>query len=500
MNLQRPEIRAIAPYAPAFLLLAYLLLALGSMSGEHPWGDDWAQYLLHAQNLIEGRSYSDIGYLFNPDAPNVGPPSYPPGLPVLLAPVLAVFGVNVVMLKLACFACIVLALPFLYRALSLAFGAVVAAVTVVLFALHDQLWSYRDFIASEPAYILFSVLALWYATRTEDAGPRASLATGTVLGILVYATVACRSIGISLFLALLVYGWAQRRRLGWFTGLCAAFALLMVLQNLLIIMPPTYANELKAPTAGLLVQNLRGYWMALASYVRQPLGLSQAAAAVVLALAATGAWSACTRREADPPAGGLRALAAGVPLVLWYLGAYSSALILAAIAANDRYLLPVLPFVIALAAAGVEVVARRVPRSRRYALPLAVALGVYYLALHVSAPRLRADQIATCESCRELYAFAQAHTPPGTVIAFAKPRAMALLTGRPAWMWSPDYSAGELRQKLNAVGAKVIVMVAPGNELAEKYPAQLEIAALAREPGSKIVFQNRMFTAIRLAE
>jgi hypothetical protein len=77
---------------------------------------------------------------------------------------------------------------------------------------------------------------------------------------------------------------------------------------------------------------------------------------------------------------------------------------------------------------------------------------------------------------------------------------MALLAGRPAWRWSPDYSAGELRQKLNAVGAKMIVTVAPGNELAEKYPAQLEFAALAREPGSKVVFQNRMFTAIRLAE
>lgn len=57
-----------------------------------PNGGDWAQYMSHARALAEGRPYGEIGYLFSPAAWIVGPPIYPPGLPILLAPAIAIFG------------------------------------------------------------------------------------------------------------------------------------------------------------------------------------------------------------------------------------------------------------------------------------------------------------------------------------------------------------------------------------------------------------------------
>lgn len=57
-----------------------------------PSGGDWAQYMSHAKALVEGRPYGDIGYLFSPYAWTIGPPVYPPGLPLLLAPSLALIG------------------------------------------------------------------------------------------------------------------------------------------------------------------------------------------------------------------------------------------------------------------------------------------------------------------------------------------------------------------------------------------------------------------------
>lgn len=53
---------------------------------------DHAQYVLHALALLDGRSYADIGYLYDPAVWWVGPPAYPPGFPLTLVPVIAAFG------------------------------------------------------------------------------------------------------------------------------------------------------------------------------------------------------------------------------------------------------------------------------------------------------------------------------------------------------------------------------------------------------------------------
>src|SRR5215218_8467038 len=66
------------------LLITYFVLAIVTMDGGHAWGDDWAQYILHARNLLTGAPYGETGYIFNPDNPSVGPSTYPPGVPFLL--------------------------------------------------------------------------------------------------------------------------------------------------------------------------------------------------------------------------------------------------------------------------------------------------------------------------------------------------------------------------------------------------------------------------------
>jgi hypothetical protein len=52
--------------------------------------DDWAQTLMHAEALVEGRPYGDVGYI----ATNLdlAPPRQPPGLPVLVATVTTLTG------------------------------------------------------------------------------------------------------------------------------------------------------------------------------------------------------------------------------------------------------------------------------------------------------------------------------------------------------------------------------------------------------------------------
>jgi hypothetical protein len=60
---------------------------------------DYAHYLLHAKALAEGRPYGDTGYIYTRLNFIIGPALQPPGWPVLLTPVVALFGLHWGVLK-----------------------------------------------------------------------------------------------------------------------------------------------------------------------------------------------------------------------------------------------------------------------------------------------------------------------------------------------------------------------------------------------------------------
>lgn len=73
-----------------FCALAARLLPHGSL----PLDGDYAQYLLHARALLEGRPYIETGYLYTPQA-GEGPVAYPPGLSYTLYALFSVLGTRV---------------------------------------------------------------------------------------------------------------------------------------------------------------------------------------------------------------------------------------------------------------------------------------------------------------------------------------------------------------------------------------------------------------------
>jgi hypothetical protein len=89
---------ALAPLVALAIVGATFLLTL--RPGQD-WriGDDFAQYILHARNIAEGRAYASTGYIYNPDLAVIGPPAYPPVLPLVLAPLWAWFGLDLQAMK-----------------------------------------------------------------------------------------------------------------------------------------------------------------------------------------------------------------------------------------------------------------------------------------------------------------------------------------------------------------------------------------------------------------
>ena len=75
----------------AAVLLLIFLLHYDTIRPGLDWGDDFAIYLSHALNITRLHPYADTGYIVNPYFPSYAPQAYPPGFPLLLAPLLMLF-------------------------------------------------------------------------------------------------------------------------------------------------------------------------------------------------------------------------------------------------------------------------------------------------------------------------------------------------------------------------------------------------------------------------
>ncbi len=78
------------------LLLASIPLFFLNMHNSHSGGgDDYAQYIKEAQNIAAGKPYYLSNYVFNAWNNCYSPPQYPPGFPLLLAPVVKLWGIEI---------------------------------------------------------------------------------------------------------------------------------------------------------------------------------------------------------------------------------------------------------------------------------------------------------------------------------------------------------------------------------------------------------------------
>lgn len=171
-----------------FLGLSALLVTptLGDMGG------DSAQYLALAEGLAKGEGYRDA-YL--PGAPLHG--HFPPGLPILLLPVVGLFGAQAWLaskILLLLMAALGLALAFLY--LEKRFGSRVALASLILTASSGSVLTTSVRIQSEMPYLLVAFLCL---LLLENQNRKAAL-------IAAWASAAIRLTGLATCMAWAIPG------------------------------------------------------------------------------------------------------------------------------------------------------------------------------------------------------------------------------------------------------------------------------------------------------
>ena len=156
--------------------------------------DDNAEYIVLARSILQGRW---MQFINQPDSPRAE--RYAFGLPLLLAGIEALAPGNMLAMKVFVLVLFVFAMPVVYLLLRRALPGAFALAATILTLLDPCLLPFSHQVMSEVPYLLASLLALICLERAEEpaeAGRVRYLVAGALLAV---AATTIRVIGLSLF-------------------------------------------------------------------------------------------------------------------------------------------------------------------------------------------------------------------------------------------------------------------------------------------------------------
>jgi hypothetical protein len=443
-------------FAPAAALAFVGIFFVLTLRPGQDWtlGDDFAQYILHARNIAEGRAYASTGYIYNPDLAVVGPPAYPPVLPLALAPVWALFGLNLQAMKVLMVVFFVSGLGLASELMRPALGPLERAAIVLIVGLNPYFWDFKDAILSDLPFMFFAFAALMVARQTHQRYSRAPLPLAACLGGAMYLAYGTRVAGLALVLTVIAFDLVTLRRLRRATLVASGvFAVLAGAQQLWIPGVDAYLQQLAFDPAGLaplLLGNARalgaGFGSLWTAGPSTPLGLVALLAAGTLL--ARGYLLQLRHR--------------GLSIVEVFPPAYLAIILAWPHGQELRFLIPVVPFAVYYGWLGL----RSLPiphrlRIRMLRRPLFGALVgavlLAYAARYASFDYGPLRSGVAAPDTQALFAFVRDQTSPADVIVFRRARALALFTGRAAGPYAPGPRRRDAWTYLRDVGARYVV-------------------------------------------
>ncbi|MBI4420549.1 MAG: hypothetical protein HY560_06955 [Gemmatimonadetes bacterium] len=458
----------------------------------HEWGDDWSMYVAHARNLARGTPYAETGYTYNPHDPAVGPRVYPPGFPVLLAPVVKGYGVNLRAMKVLLAAFFVASLLLIPPMIRGALPSPLAPALVLVVGLNPFFWDFKDQIMSDVPFLflaLLSLLAFRRAVAADEFGAtyRRRITLAASAGLAAYAAYLTRVPGVVLLATFVAHDLVRHRTIRATSAVATAvFALFATAQYVLGFRDGSYLDQ-GTPSLGVVLEHARDYLRSLSAlwdngysdWVRKVAFLG------VAALAITG-----YRRAISPRPGVLELF----PLLY-------AAVILGWNSFQDtRFLIPVIPFFMFYALLGARAIDENIGRRwKQRHLAFAAVVGISLLSYVARYSTLEFGPIGSGverPESAELFAFVRQETGPEDVVLFSKPRALALYTGRRASV--PHYPSDPcaLWAYIREIGATYVITGPTGSHI-----QSLRLAAFVERfrDGFQEVMRNRDFAVLRVA-
>ncbi|MFI5219217.1 MAG: ArnT family glycosyltransferase [Bacteroidia bacterium] len=186
----------------AYLIILFvlsLLLFFINIKDSHDWGDDFAQYIHRAKNLVEGIPQQQTGYVFNEHYPIYSPPAFTMGFPLLLSPVYYFYGNNLVAFNYFMSFILALIIIFTYVFLCRYMKPVYAFFISTALLFNPLLINFKTEILSDLPFTLFLLLCILVYYHEKHNWIKV-----VFLGLLAGFLISIRSVGFSFLAALFI--------------------------------------------------------------------------------------------------------------------------------------------------------------------------------------------------------------------------------------------------------------------------------------------------------
>lgn len=430
-----------------FLLAIIAVFYLLTLRPGHVWGDDFAMYIHHAQNIVERHPYADTGYIYNAAIPVYGPRAYPPVFPLLLAPLYKLFGLNLMPMKVEQILFFVITLAAVFALWHRDLGTEYALALIAILGFSPVFWAAKDSVLSDLPFLLF----FYSAAALVRGGPRDGKRWwlwAALVGTILYVALGTRTAGIALLPGLVLYDVLRYRRITRFTGValavCATFALMQ--NHFLKPIPAGYLEQVRLITWHTVLLNIVAYSRALAGFwtasVRN--AFSFAVLAIVALLTLAGIFF--PRRR-------------GFTIVEAFLVPYLFVILLWPFSAGIRIAFPFVPWIVFLALTGLrEFTARIAPRySTAATCGLLLLVSVPFIQAYVAMDFGPIRQNTSLPEFTQLCQAVRQQTSPDDVLIYYRARALSLYTARPASTYNFHGTQSELMQYSQKIHAAYII-------------------------------------------
>jgi hypothetical protein len=499
------------------LLGVTALLLYGTLNNGHSWAGDFAAYVMQAESILKGTSASYVAensFAMEQSSSRIGPDAYPWGYPALLAPVYAVFGLNMIALKSIGILSFLLFLLVLWTGFRRYHSSLWLLCLVAIFALNPTFLEFSNTVYSDMAFLLFSTssVVLMGAVVVDDHRLTASrLRDNILLGAAITCAYLIRPNGILLLLTL---GVTQLVALGrspepgtqtgstsirdrpsvgalsgrtpWVSLTPFAFFLSVVIaQHVVLPGDASHVSLLDRVSSGSLLSNLRYYVHLSAQFFPGGLFSGSDARLIYGATLPISIVGVIRRYRVD-----------------YHIITYVLLTVLLYIVwpgrQGLRFIFPILPFYFSFVITGLATFQGGATRAERALRSVAVLVPVLLVLSSFAAGSLRAasDNMARgrgtsdgpfTSASGELFAFIAQNTEPESTIIFFKPRIMTLMTGRRSLtlsdlddLWRGSYVGLYLREGTPYQVAPEVV------------------TALSREGRARLLYENSDFRFYRL--
>lgn len=416
-----------------------------TLDSNHNWGGDFAQYIAHTKNIVEGMSYSQTNYVFNEENPFVGPPSYPPGTSFLLVPSYYLFGLDFLALKATLLFSFTVAMLLLYLYLVKFYEVGLAALTIFCVAYNPYIWSFRQQILSDFPFIMWVFISLFCVHKLLNENNFSYKRLISVFaGVALYMAFATRVLGLLVIPAVICYLIFNNFKRGKHLLVSLIiFLLLVAIQFAMIGNTYDYSDAATSSSIFNVSGNLLIYSQGMTQLFIYPFWSSNKFILAFLPLVSLAGFVATKYNQAKPLGrGGLFVrILKSFQVHEWMLGGYLVIILTQPFSQSPRYLLPWIPFFILYTLLFIKIIYNWV--SARINLPKFLNLKLIsclFVATFISLFVLlefsnkvegfkKEPSIITPESI-ELFQFVQNELSEDALIAFSKPRVMGLLGDR----------------------------------------------------------------------